>query len=74
MSSQKFDIDATCLSATAQNVQSMMIGRLLAGIGIGISSAVVPLYISEVANLYVHEVVEYPYGYCSFDAKTFADG
>ncbi|XP_039125577.1 plastidic glucose transporter 4 [Dioscorea cayenensis subsp. rotundata] len=37
------------LSATAQNVQSMMIGRLLAGIGIGISSAVVPLYISEIS-------------------------
>jgi hypothetical protein len=26
----------------------MIIGRLLAGIGIGISSAIVPLYISEV--------------------------
>lgn len=26
----------------------MIIGRLLAGIGIGISSALVPLYISEV--------------------------
>lgn len=37
------------LSATAQNVQTMMIGRLLAGIGIGISSAIVPLYISEIA-------------------------
>ncbi|KAH7682581.1 Sugar/inositol transporter protein [Dioscorea alata] len=37
------------LSATAQNIQSMMIGRLLAGIGIGISSAVVPLYISEIS-------------------------
>ncbi|KAJ0989180.1 hypothetical protein J5N97_007536 [Dioscorea zingiberensis] len=37
------------LSATAQNVQSMMIGRLLAGIGIGISSAIVPLYISEIS-------------------------
>lgn len=35
-------------SATAQNVQTMLIGRLLAGIGIGISSAIVPLYISEV--------------------------
>lgn len=37
------------LSATAQNVQTMLIGRLLAGIGIGISSAVVPLYISEIS-------------------------
>ncbi|KAJ6791931.1 plastidic glucose transporter 4 [Iris pallida] len=37
------------LSATAQNVQTMLIGRLLAGIGIGISSAIVPLYISEIS-------------------------
>lgn len=37
------------LSANAQNVQTMLIGRLLAGIGIGISSAVVPLYISEIS-------------------------
>lgn len=35
-------------STTAQTVQTMIIGRLLAGIGIGISSAIVPLYISEV--------------------------
>nr|GFA64842.1 plastidic glucose transporter 4-like [Tanacetum cinerariifolium] len=35
------------LCATATNVQTMIIGRLLAGIGIGISSAIVPLYISE---------------------------
>ncbi|EXC20499.1 Plastidic glucose transporter 4 [Morus notabilis] len=37
------------LCATAQNVQTMIIGRLLAGIGIGISSAIVPLYISEIS-------------------------
>ncbi|KAJ9540935.1 hypothetical protein OSB04_027441 [Centaurea solstitialis] len=36
-------------SATATNVQTMIVGRLLAGIGIGISSAVVPLYISEIS-------------------------
>ncbi|KAJ0243618.1 hypothetical protein HA466_0196480 [Hirschfeldia incana] len=36
------------LCATAQSVQTMIVGRLLAGIGIGISSAIVPLYISEV--------------------------
>lgn len=29
----------------------MVLGRILAGIGIGISSAVVPLYISEVNEL-----------------------
>lgn len=36
-------------SATAQDVRTMIIGLLLAGIGIGIgiSSAIVPLYISE---------------------------
>lgn len=37
------------LCATAQNVETMIIGRLLAGIGIGISSAIVPLYISEIS-------------------------
>ncbi|XP_042407644.1 plastidic glucose transporter 4-like [Zingiber officinale] len=37
------------LSAIAQDVRTMIIGRLLAGIGIGISSAIVPLYISEIS-------------------------
>ncbi|XP_057863120.1 plastidic glucose transporter 4 [Cryptomeria japonica] len=37
------------LSATAQNVQAMIIGRLLVGVGIGISSSLVPLYISEIS-------------------------
>ncbi|KAH7853106.1 hypothetical protein Vadar_033320 [Vaccinium darrowii] len=37
------------LCATAQSVQTLIIGRLLAGIGIGISSAIVPLYISEIS-------------------------
>ncbi|XP_031267122.1 plastidic glucose transporter 4-like [Pistacia vera] len=37
------------LCAMAQSVQTMIIGRLLAGIGIGISSAIVPLYISEIS-------------------------
>ncbi|PPR81592.1 hypothetical protein GOBAR_AA39125 [Gossypium barbadense] len=37
------------LTATAQTVQTMIIGRFLAGIGIGISSAIVPLYISEIS-------------------------
>lgn len=39
-----------CCSATSQSVQTMIIGRVLAGIGIGISSAIVPLYISEVVT------------------------
>ncbi|XP_057952893.1 plastidic glucose transporter 4 isoform X2 [Malania oleifera] len=37
------------LCATAQSVQTMIVGRILAGIGIGISSAIVPLYISEIS-------------------------
>ncbi|KAI3976186.1 hypothetical protein MKX01_019132 [Papaver californicum] len=37
------------LCATAQSIQTMIIGRLLAGVGIGISSALVPLYISEIS-------------------------
>ncbi|XP_047311735.1 plastidic glucose transporter 4-like [Impatiens glandulifera] len=37
------------LCSTAQSVQTMIIGRLLAGIGIGITSAIVPLYISEIS-------------------------
>ncbi|KAG5535332.1 hypothetical protein RHGRI_023188 [Rhododendron griersonianum] len=37
------------LCATAHSVQTLIIGRLLAGIGIGISSAIVPLYISEIS-------------------------
>ncbi|KAK7394166.1 hypothetical protein VNO78_14686 [Psophocarpus tetragonolobus] len=37
------------LCATAQSVQIMIIGRLLAGIGIGVASAIVPLYISEIS-------------------------
>ncbi|KAM1078366.1 hypothetical protein ACFX19_026046 [Malus domestica] len=35
--------------ATAQSVQTMIVGRLLAGIGIGVTSAIVPLYISEIS-------------------------
>ncbi|EYU34419.1 hypothetical protein MIMGU_mgv1a0059162mg, partial [Erythranthe guttata] len=37
------------LCATAQSIETMIIGRLLSGIGIGISSAIVPLYISEIS-------------------------
>lgn len=37
------------LSATSRDVRTMIIGRLLAGVGIGISSALVPLYISEIS-------------------------
>ncbi|KAL3618961.1 hypothetical protein CASFOL_037189 [Castilleja foliolosa] len=37
------------LCATSQSIETMILGRLLAGIGIGISSAIVPLYISEIS-------------------------
>ncbi|KAI7738248.1 hypothetical protein M8C21_025111 [Ambrosia artemisiifolia] len=37
------------LCAMASNVETMIIGRLLSGVGIGISSAIVPLYISEIS-------------------------
>lgn len=37
------------LCTTAKTVEVMIVGRLLAGIGIGISSAIVPLYISEIS-------------------------
>ncbi|KAF3777420.1 putative metabolite transport protein [Nymphaea thermarum] len=37
------------LCSTAQSVNTMIVGRLLAGLGIGISSALVPLYISEIS-------------------------
>jgi len=36
------------LCANAASFQGMVLGRALAGVGIGISSAVVPLYISEI--------------------------
>ncbi|KAL3690142.1 hypothetical protein R1sor_016451 [Riccia sorocarpa] len=37
------------LSATATEIQAMLVGRFLAGLGIGITSAVIPLYIAEIA-------------------------
>lgn len=36
------------LSASAKSLEGMLAGRIVAGIGIGLSSALVPLYISEV--------------------------
>ncbi|RWR94813.1 plastidic glucose transporter 4-like protein isoform X2 [Cinnamomum micranthum f. kanehirae] len=44
-----FSLMQSHLLATSQSVQTMIIGRVLAGIGIGISSAIVPLYISEIS-------------------------
>lgn len=40
-------------SAKATGFQAMIFGRILAGVGIGVSSGVVPLYISEVRNFSV---------------------
>ncbi|KAH6820753.1 plastidic GLC translocator [Perilla frutescens var. hirtella] len=39
----------TFLCAISKSVETMIIGRVLAGFGIGISSAIVPLYISEIS-------------------------
>ncbi|GMH24075.1 hypothetical protein Nepgr_025918 [Nepenthes gracilis] len=50
-----FQLDAIPLTigafvcAITQSVQTMVIGRLLCGIGMGISSALVPLYIYEIS-------------------------
>jgi MFS family permease len=38
------------LSAAASNINMMVAGRFLAGVAIGLSSALVPLYISEVSS------------------------
>jgi MFS family permease len=38
------------LSATATSLNPMVAGRFLAGVAIGLSSALVPLYISEVGT------------------------
>ncbi|XP_047969815.1 plastidic glucose transporter 4-like isoform X3 [Salvia hispanica] len=37
------------LSGIAKSVETMILGRVLTGVGIGISSAIVPLYISEIS-------------------------
>jgi sugar porter (SP) family MFS transporter len=42
-------IVGTILSAKASNFEAMVVGRILVGVGIGVSSGVVPLYISEVS-------------------------
>ncbi|KAG0583967.1 hypothetical protein KC19_3G175800 [Ceratodon purpureus] len=42
-------IVGTLLSAKASNFEAMVLGRILVGVGIGVSSGVVPLYISEVS-------------------------
>lgn len=39
------------LTACTPSILFMMVGRLLAGVGIGLSSALVPLYLSEVGAL-----------------------
>ncbi|KAJ4752691.1 hypothetical protein LUZ62_087096 [Rhynchospora pubera] len=43
------DSISSCNWCISQDVRTMIIGRLLAGVGIGISSALVPLYISEIS-------------------------
>lgn len=38
------------VSATSTSLTSMVMGRIFCGIGIGLASALVPLYISEVST------------------------
>ncbi len=38
------------ISATASSLTSMVMGRIFCGLGIGLASALVPLYISEVSH------------------------
>ena len=38
------------ISATASSLTSMVMGRIFCGLGIGLASALVPLYISEVSS------------------------
>lgn len=42
-------ISGALLCANANSLNGMLFGRLIAGVGIGVSSGVVPLYISEVS-------------------------
>lgn len=46
--SQKFLPCSSC-SASAASTNALIIGRLICGVGIGLSSTLVPLYISEVS-------------------------
>ena len=50
------------VSATSTSLTSMVMGRIFCGIGIGLASALVPLYISEVSS-FQHRAV--------FDMKEF---
>ena len=52
--SKKFSyVDVPICSASAQSVETMIIGRFLVGIGIGVNTGLVPMYISEVLALSV---------------------
>ena len=42
------------ISATASSLTSMVMGRIFCGLGIGLASALVPLYISEVSSPYAY--------------------
>eukprot|EP00246_Nothoceros_aenigmaticus_P015513 TRINITY_DN649_c0_g1_i3.p1 TRINITY_DN649_c0_g1~~TRINITY_DN649_c0_g1_i3.p1 ORF type:complete len:449 (+),score=64.82 TRINITY_DN649_c0_g1_i3:251-1597(+) len=50
-----FQVDAvplilgSAISATATSVEGLLVGRLMVGLGIGVNTSLVPLYISEVA-------------------------
>ena len=40
----------TLMCSAAHSVLAMVIGRVVVGVGIGVASAIVPLYVSEVAQ------------------------
>lgn len=51
------------VSATSTSLTSMVMGRIFCGIGIGLASALVPLYISEVSSCQhgaVFDMKEFP--------------
>lgn len=41
-----------CYSAQADSLDEMLLGRFLVGIGIGVNTVLVPIYISEVIDFY----------------------
>lgn len=52
--SKKFSyVDVYICSASAQSVETMIFGRFLVGVGIGVNTGLVPMYISEVLVLSV---------------------
>lgn len=43
-------LSGALIGATAQSLKAMIVGRVIIGVGIGLASALVPTYISEVGE------------------------